>query len=73
MSIAQHVAEGLGCTDTNALKMPSRLQGPVDDTEPADACGVKGFRLPDAALFEGRTQPGTAHVTGQAGRADVFQ
>ncbi|MER7468981.1 hypothetical protein [Streptomyces sp. NPDC097981] len=73
VSTAQHVAEGLGCADTTALKMPSRLQGPVDDTAPADACGMKGFRLPEAALFKGKAEPGTARVTGHGSLTRVCE
>lgn len=73
VSTAQHVAQGLGCADTNALKMPARLQGPVDDTDPADACGVKGFRLPEAALFKGKAEPGTARATGHGSQTRVCE
>ncbi|MBP0932432.1 hypothetical protein J0X20_02050 [Streptomyces sp. KCTC 0041BP] len=71
LATAQHVAAGLGCTDTNALKMPARLQGPVDDTNPAVLCGMKGFQLPEAALVKGKAEPGTAHVTGRGPRTRV--
>ncbi|MFE9796763.1 hypothetical protein ACFYRL_34100 [Streptomyces goshikiensis] len=71
MSTARHVAKGLGCADTNALKMPARLQGPVAETDPADACGVKGFQLPESALVKGKAEPGTARATGHGSRTRV--
>ncbi|MFJ3173817.1 hypothetical protein ACIPJK_23960 [Streptomyces roseus] len=73
VSTAQHVAKGLGCADPTALNMPSRLQGPTDDTAPADTCGIKGFRLPEAALFKGKAEPGTARATGHGSRTRVCE
>lgn len=64
MTSARHVADGLGCADTSALKQPARLQGPVDADDQANVCGVAGFRLPEAALFKGKAEPGTGRVTG---------
>ncbi|WP_406179458.1 hypothetical protein [Streptomyces sp. NBC_01006] len=73
MAAAQHVADGLGCTGTSALKMPARLQGPTGETDTATPCGVKGFRIPEAALFKGKAEAGTALVTGRGSRTRVCE
>ncbi|MFJ4320514.1 hypothetical protein ACIP46_35310 [Streptomyces lavendulae] len=78
MSAARHVAEGLGCTDDSALQTPVRLQGPSDSgeprpTDPANACGMAGFRLPDAALLKGKAEPGTERVTGSDSKTRVCE
>ncbi|MFF2192623.1 hypothetical protein [Streptomyces sp. NPDC058157] len=78
MSAARHVAEGLGCADSSVLKAPLRLQGPSGSgeprpTDPANACGVSGFSLPDAALLGGRAEPGTERVTGSDSRTRVCE
>ncbi|MFG2880242.1 hypothetical protein ACGFYU_35385 [Streptomyces sp. NPDC048337] len=78
MSAARHVAEGLGCMDSSALKAPVGLQGPSDSggpqpTDPANACGMAGFRLPEAALFEGKAEPGTERVTGNDSKTRVCE
>ncbi|WP_405711048.1 hypothetical protein OG264_19500 [Streptomyces xanthophaeus] len=74
MSGARHVADGLGCKDTGALKDPARLQGPAGapkPTDPANACGIPGFRLPEAALVQGKAEQGTERVTGKESRTRV--
>ncbi|WP_157879729.1 hypothetical protein [Streptomyces yangpuensis] len=74
MTSARHVAGGLGCTDTGALKDPARLQGPAgtpQPTDPARACGIPGFRLPEAALVTGKAEPGTERITGKDARTQV--
>ncbi|MEU6758530.1 hypothetical protein [Streptomyces sp. NPDC046685] len=74
MTSARHVADGLGCTDTGALKDPVRLQGPASApqrTDPAHACGISGFRLPEVALVKGKADPGTERVTGKDARTRV--
>lgn len=78
MSAARHVAEGLGCTDDSALQTPVRLQGPSGSgdpqpTDPANACGMAGFRLPDAALLKGKAEPGTERATGSGSKTRVCE
>ncbi|AXE22157.1 hypothetical protein C0216_00715 [Streptomyces globosus] len=74
MSGARHVADGLGCTDAGVLKDPARTQGPAgapQPTDPANACGIPGFRLPEAALVKGKAEQGTEHTTGKQSRTRV--
>ncbi|MFK0042866.1 hypothetical protein ACIQU4_01980 [Streptomyces sp. NPDC090741] len=78
MSAARHIAEGLGCTDSSALKAPVQLQGPSGSgepqpTDPANACGMAGFRLPEAALLKGKAEPGTERVTGSDSKTRVCE
>ncbi|MFF4392805.1 hypothetical protein ACFY0G_39670 [Streptomyces sp. NPDC001552] len=78
MSAARHIAEGLGCTNSSALKVPVRLQCPSDSgepqpTDPANACGMAGFRLPEAALLKGKAEPGTERVTGSDSKTRVCE
>ncbi|MFE3790241.1 hypothetical protein [Streptomyces goshikiensis] len=78
MSAARHVTEGLGCADSSASKAPVRLQGPSGSgepqpTDPANACGMTGFRLPDASLLKGKAEPGTERVTGSDSRTRVCE
>ncbi|MFF4366346.1 hypothetical protein [Streptomyces sp. NPDC001594] len=78
VSAARHVAKGLGCAGSGALKAPVRLQGPSGageprPTDPANACGMAGFRLPEAALLRGRAEPGTERVTGSDSRTRVCE
>ncbi|MFE1788479.1 hypothetical protein ACFW7J_08780 [Streptomyces sp. NPDC059525] len=68
MAAARHVAEGLGCQDTGMLKTPARLQGPVSADDPANTCEVAGFRLPEAALVQGKAEQGASRVTGRGSR-----
>ncbi|MER6994392.1 hypothetical protein [Streptomyces sp. NPDC000410] len=69
MSTARHMAKGLDCADAEGLDAPVRLQGPVNEGKPVrtdrdNACGLKGFRLPEVAFIAGKAKPGTERFTG---------
>ncbi|MDX5571155.1 MULTISPECIES: hypothetical protein [Streptomyces] len=70
---ARQIAGDVGCSAPE-LSRPVRLHGPAEKggagrTDTANACGLKGFRLPESTFFDGEATPGSERFTGTGASA----